>query len=474
MTSEDTPQNTGPNDTGNAKPKRGKMYYRKARQKARKMGLAADSDEDAARLLEDRGVDILKDEVSILDGENEGDAMLGGVAESGGGGISLNDAERLAEVHAIQRELVGRRRRRLFFLLMRLAFFIFLPTYLVGQYYYTEATNMYETQAEFVIQKSESGGGGGLAGLLSGTGFANSADSIVVQGYLMSREAMLRLDEELGYRAHFQQDFIDDMQRLPVDATQEQAYAYYKKYVKVGYDPTEGVIHLEVIATTPEASAKFASALIVYAEERVDALSIRVRADQMQGAAIIYESAENKMAQAQEDVLALQQKRGILSAEIEISSRMGLVSALELQIEAKRLSLGEIMDNPSPNTIRADALNRDIERLRIRVGEIRRELTETNDGNLSLAAISGELAVAEANLLARQTMVQVALQQLEGARIEASRQVRYLSLGVSPIAPDQPTYPRKLENTMLAFVIFMGIYIMLSLTISILREQVSV
>jgi capsular polysaccharide transport system permease protein len=70
-------------------------------------------------------------------------------------------------------------------------------------------------------------------------------------------------------------------------------------------------------------------------------------------------------------------------------------------------------------------------------------------------------------------MLSQSLQQLETARIEANRQVRYLSLGVSPVAPDEPTYPRAFENTLLAFLIFSGIYLMLSLTASILREQVS-
>ncbi|NHX27556.1 capsule biosynthesis protein, partial [Escherichia coli] len=52
-------------------------------------------------------------------------------------------------------------------------------------------------------------------------------------------------------------------------------------------------------------------------------------------------------------------------------------------------------------------------------------------------------------------------------------QVRYLARGVSPGAPDEPTYPRAFENTVLAFLIFGGIYLMVSMTASILREQVS-
>ena len=63
--------------------------------------------------------------------------------------------------------------------------------------------------------------------------------------------------------------------------------------------------------------------------------------------------------------------------------------------------------------------------------------------------------------------------QMESARIEANKQVRYLSLSVAPVSPDEATYPKAFQNTLVAFLIFSGIYLMLSLTASILREQVS-
>ncbi len=70
-------------------------------------------------------------------------------------------------------------------------------------------------------------------------------------------------------------------------------------------------------------------------------------------------------------------------------------------------------------------------------------------------------------------MLAQALQQMETARIEANRQTRYLETGVRPVAPDEATYPRAFENTLLALLVFSGIYLMLSLTAAILREQVS-
>ncbi len=180
------------------------------------------------------------------------------------------------------------------------------------------------------------------------------------------------------------------------------------------------------------------------------------------------------MFDAQAEVLRLQQSRGVLSADAEIAAQMGIINSLELQIEDKLLDLAEILDNPNPNEIRSDILQREIDRRVERVAFLRQKLTETTTSSVSLATISGELQIAETNMMTRQLMLQQSLQLLETARVDANRQVRYLSIGVTPIAPDVPTYPRKMESTILAFIIFMGIYIMLSLTVAILREQVSV
>lgn len=179
---------------------------------------------------------------------------------------------------------------------------------------------------------------------------------------------MIRLDDELGFRAHFQQDFIDDLQRLPDDASLEDAYDLYEDNVKVGYDLSEGVIHLDVIAASPEASLAFSRALIRFAEERVDELSRRLREDQMKGAKGAYDAAERQMYAAQSEVLRLQQLRGVFSAEAEVAAQMSIINSLELQIEDKLLDLAEILDNANPNEIRRDILNREIDRRVKRVG----------------------------------------------------------------------------------------------------------
>ncbi len=71
-----------------------------------------------------------------------------------------------------------------------------------------------------------------------------------------------------------------------------QAYRVFKKNVKISYDPTEGIIKMEVVAADPDVSQEFSETLISYAEEQVDNLTQRLRADQMAGALDSFNQAE--------------------------------------------------------------------------------------------------------------------------------------------------------------------------------------
>jgi len=453
---------------------------RMARRVAQKHGLHPSSDLDAIRLLRKKGVDPFQRstmlELVVPEGEEgKGAANLPKTTDDQGKLPStevLTEDMRAREIMKIQRDISRRRRRRTAMMFLRLAIFVFLPTFLVGVYYYNYATPLYATKSEFLIQKADSGGGGSLSGLFSGSGFANAQDSITVQSYLQSRDAMLRLDADLGFKAHFSQDFVDPLRRLEPDSTNEEAYRLYKKMVKIGFDPTEGLVKMEVIAADPQVSRQFSLALIKYAEQQVDNLTQRLRKDQMKGSRESFKSSEDKMLAAQNKVLDLQERLGVVDPVSETATLMGQIATFETQLQEKGLQLQQLLDNSRPNKARVDGVRGDIKRLETVVANLRSQMTQNGASSQSLARVGAELKMAQIELETRQAMMQQALQQLETARIEANRQVRYLSLGVRPTAPDEPTYPRKFENTIVAFLIFSGIYLMASLTASILREQV--
>ncbi|MFP5508129.1 MAG: capsule biosynthesis protein [Alphaproteobacteria bacterium] len=480
---------------------------RMARRVAQKHGLAPTSDFDAVRLLRAEGIDPFQ-RATMLDlvmprddeaEEEEAYVAQPGAARAAPGVVpgatpigrvqlpqtmpagnpylpstEVSPSERRArDIMDIQRDIARRRRRKLLLLLTRLTTFVFLPTLLAGWYYFAYATPMYATKSEFLILQADAqGGGGGLGGLLSGTQFATNQDSIAVQSYMQSRDSMIRLNEDMGFKDHFRQDWIDPIQRLDPNATDEAAYKVYKKNVKIGYDPTEGVIRMEVIAADPQISAAFSSHLIDYAEERVDELSRRKREDQMRDARASLEQAKAERREAQERLVKLQEGT-ILDPQGEIASIRALINAVEMQVQEKELALNSQLNNARPNAARVDALRSEVRLLREDLERQNRRLTNATEGQNSLAAITAQIQMAQADLATADLFLQSALQNEKQTELEANRQVRYLTTSVRPVAPDEPTYPRAFENTILAFLIFSGIYLMISLTASILREQVS-
>ncbi len=476
---------------------------RMARRAAQKQGLSPSSDFDAVRQLRQRGLDPFGqgNMLELVVAENQGapaGAAAAAAAASGNTlpiraataqvpatqvvpnapvGVAHTAESRAAEIMGVQRDIVRRRRRKLIQLATRMILFILLPTILVSYYYYAVATPLFATNTEFVIQKAEAapsgGSGGGLGGLLGGSSFATVQESITVQSYLESREAMLRLDREEGFRAHFSGDNIDPLIRLAPDASNEQMYSTYLRNLTIGYDPTEGLIRMEVLAADSATSQGFSEALIGYAEERVDQMSSRLREDQMAGARESFSEAEDRSLSAQMRVLELQEQRGVLSAEAEVNQVFSQIANLEVRLTDERLRLAEMNASSRPNATRVRVAEETIARFEALVAELRASLTNDAEGEVSLARIQSELIIAQADLETRQLMLTEALQAMESARSEANRQTLYISMGVFPIAPDEAAFPKAFEKTLLALVVFSGIYLMISMTASILREQVS-
>ncbi|SMP29018.1 capsule biosynthesis protein [Shimia sagamensis] len=458
---------------------------RMARRMAQKNNLAPTSDYDAVRLLREAGIDPFQ-RTNMLDLMPSDKA---GKPPAKGGKVQLPQTMpmgketlpstetmspadmRALEIGEIQKDIARRRRRRLLLLLARLSAFVFLPTFFAGWYFYAVATPMFSTKSAFLVQQADSTGGSALGGLLPAQLNSNQ-DAIAVQDYLTSKDAMIRLDNDVGFKDHFSNPEIDPIQRLDENPSNEKAYKVYKKFVKIGYDPTEGSIRMEVSAADPEIATQFSKALISYAEQRVDDLSQRKRKDQLRDARNSLETAKEERRNAQIDLVRLQENT-VLDPEGVIASLRQQITNLEIQLQEKQLQLAALEDNSRPNKARVEGVRGDVRRLQAALATQRARMTEATAGEESLAAKTSQIQIAQADLAAADLQMQTSLQTLKQTELEANRQVRYLTTSVDPVSAQDPSYPRSFENTILAFLIFSGIYLMVSLTASILREQVS-
>lgn len=466
---------------------------RMARRLAQKHGLPATSDFDAVRLLRKAGIDpfqrsALLELVTGEDDEDE-DATAGPPSRA----LTVqSDRTRLPqilkpaplpstenrieeshaqEVRRIQAEIVARRRRKLALMWSKIAIFVLLPTFVAGWYYYLIATPMFSSRTEFVIQQATTSAA--VSSLFSGTSFATSADSVAVQGYLQSQDVMQLLDQDEAFRDHFSDPAIDPVQRLAPDANNSAAYALFKKVAKISYDPTEGIIKMEVSATDPQKAVEFSTALLKYAETRVDQLTARLRGDQEKSAADSFAKAQTDLEAAQRKLVELQTRFKTFNSEVEVSLVTTQIGTLDAQLVQEKLSLAQMEANENPNQARMAPVKARIAALENQIAELRLKLTESSADGPSIAAVQSELVMAQADVTTRQMILAQSTSAMETSRIEASRQTRYLEVSVRPVAADDPSYPRAFENTIVVMLIFGGIYLMISMTIAILREQVS-
>jgi len=155
------------------------------------------------------------------------------------------------------------------------------------------------------------------------------------------------------------------------DATNEAAFGVYAEKVKVSYDPTEGILRMEVIAADPQTSQTYSEALIGYAEEQVDQLTQRPRDAAMAGARENYENAEQRRTASLANLLKIQEDLQVADPVGETTALTAQISALEQQRQQLQLTLAERLGVRRPNQAQVDALNGQIASIGALIEEVR-------------------------------------------------------------------------------------------------------
>ncbi len=385
-------------------------------------------------------------------------------------------ALRAERVEAIRRDLVRRRRRKGGGMLLKLWAFIAVPTMLVAWFMWFEASDLYQSQSKFQVQTSDmAAGSGGLLGAMMGGGGGVVYDSIAVQEFILSRDVLRRLDTEYGWIAHFQNPELDWFHALDSEASFEDSFGHYQDMVSVSFDPTEGIIEMDLVAATPDDSRRFSKAIISYAEEMVDTLADPIREDAMRDSERNLAESEENLKGAQLAEAEVRKKLDIFSVEGEVSAELSIIAGLETRLEELRGRLENLRRVTSETDPRVERIRNQVATLENQIVERRKNVTGGEGlGRDSLADINAELARAQVDVQAALAIFTAALETREAARADAARQHRYLSVVIQPSVPDEANYPQKWKQTGLAFLIFLGIYIVVSLTVSLIREQASI
>jgi capsular polysaccharide transport system permease protein len=349
-----------------------------------------------------------------------------------------------------------------------------VPTLAAGVYYFAIASDLYLSEAKFIVRSPKQVQASGLGALLQSTGLGRATDdTAAVQDFVMSRDAVRKLEQRDSLRALLGRAEGDFVTRFPGilfwRKDFEALYSRYDHFVSVETDTSTGVTALRVKAYRPEDAHMLAAALLAYSEQLINELNERARRDALDTARREVERAEQHIAQIQSELTAYRVKQKMLdpkSASAGVLELVGQMNALQTNARAQ---LGELLKN-SPNSPQIPLVKTRIASLDKLIAEERAKLSGASDSvvttlteyeRLNLQRELGEKALASA------------FTSLEAARIEAQRQQLYLETIAQPNLADYPLYPKRIVCFVVVFASCLLVYGIAWLLVANVREHAS-
>ena len=321
-----------------------------------------------------------------------------------------------------------------------------LPTLVAGVYYFAIASDLYLSEAKFIVRSPKQVQTSSIGALIQSTGLARAVDdTAVVEDFIMSRDAVRKLEQENDLRALFGRPEGDFVTRFPGFLMRSDFEALFRRYdyfVSIETDHTSGVTALRAKAYRPEDAQTIARALLRYSEELVNELNERARRDALSTAEHEVGRAQERLSLIQKQLTAYRVEQKMLDPKSASAGVLELVGQMNAAQANARQQLGELFKN-SPNSPQIPLVQTRIASLDKLIAEERAKLSgETNSvvatlteyERLTLDRELGEKALASA------------FTSLEAARLEAQRQQLYLETIAQPNLADYPLYPKRIVS----------------------------
>ncbi len=319
-----------------------------------------------------------------------------------------------------------------------------LPTLVAGVYFFAIASDLYLSEAKFIVRSPKQVQTSSIGALLQSTGLGRAVDdTAVVEDFIMSRDAVRKLERENDLRAIFDRpegDFVTRFPGILMRSDFEALFRRYDHFVSVETDNTSGVTALRVKAYRPEDAQTIARALMGYSEQLVNELNERARRDALGTARREVDRAEQQISQIQKELTTYRVQQKMLDPKTASNGVLELIGQMNAAQATARTQLGELLKN-SPNSPQIPLVKTRIASLDTLIAEERAKLSgETNSVVTTLTEYERLTLDRE---LAEKALAS-AFTSLEAARLEAQRQQLYIETIAQPNLADYPLYPKRL------------------------------
>ena len=313
------------------------------------------------------------------------------------------------------------------------------------------ASDRYVSSSHIVLQSPEINPTGlNISSLLSGT--QGSGDLLLLKDHLQSVDMLQKLQQKLNIRQHYASADIDWLSRLSDEHTElEKLYRYMQKHIDIVFDDYAAVLRIRVQAYSPQMAQAIAQTLLDEGEKHMNDMGQRLAAEQVAFIETQVSALEQRLFAARDELLAFQNKQGLVSPTGTVEAIFAVVSQLEAQLallQARKKSASSFQSPSSPEIVR---LNSEIQALQQQIGQEKQKMAAEN--GTALNQVSSEFQTLELKARFALELYSNALLALESTRVEAARKLKQVSVLQYPTLPEFSTEPRRLYN-LLVFAFF--------------------
>jgi len=348
---------------------------------------------------------------------------------------------------------------------------VIIPTLLSIIYFGFIASDIYISESRFVVRNPERQIPTGLGAIIQGAGFSRSQDDTYnVQEFMLSRDALSKINYQINLREAFARSGIDIFSRfnaLGLDNSIEALFRFYQNHVEINLNTSSSIAVLKVKAFNTDDAYRMNEMLLQMGEQFINRLNERGRQDLIRFASSEVDIAVEKAKAASRKLSTFRNKQGIFDPEKQSGLQLQQISKLQDELIASKTQLSQVQAF-TPDSPQLPALKNRIGSIQ---ASIESEMAKVAGGSTSLTnkAVEYEMLALERAVADKQ--LAAAMASLEQARSDAQRKQLYLERIVQPNKPDIAIEPYRLRGILSVFLLGLVVWGILTMLIAGVREH---
>lgn len=347
----------------------------------------------------------------------------------------------------------------------------FVASLLATTYWGLIASDRYVSETHIIIQKTDLASGQGMdfSSLLGSAG-GSHADQLLLRDHLLSVDMLKKLDAKLNLRTHYSDWHHDPISRMWLkDASMEWFHRHYLKRVSVEYDDYAGVLVLKAQGYDPKTAHAIAAMMVEEGERFMNNLAHNLAQDQVAFLEKQVSDMSIRAIQARQLLLQFQNQKGMASPQGTAENLAAIINSLEgrlTELQTRRSALLGYLMPDSPNIVE---INQQIAAVEKQITQEQARLASPNGKTLNSTV--EEYQRLQMNAEFAQDVYKTALVALEKGRVEATRNIKKVSVLQSPTEPQYPLEPRRIYNTIVFILVTLLIAGVVHLLAAIIRDH---